>query len=63
METVEGKIIEENDVNRDGSGCSSCKQKGIKKGQIGSIILGVYIMSSAVYGTIVLINKFITLFK
>lgn len=63
METVEGKIIEENDVNRDGGGCSSCKQKGIKKGQIGSIILGVYIMSSAVYGTIVLINKFITLFK
>lgn len=63
METVEGKIIEENEVNRDGGGCSSCKQKGIKKGQIGSVILGLYIMGSAVYGTIMLIDKFITLFK
>jgi hypothetical protein len=63
METVEGKIIEENEVNRDGGGCSSCKQKGIKKGQIGSVILGLYIMGSAVYGTIVIIGKLITLFK
>jgi hypothetical protein len=63
METVEGKIIEENEVNRNGGGCSSCKQKGIKKGQIGSVILGIYIMSSAVYGTIVLISKLLTIIK
>jgi len=63
METVEGKIIEENEVNRDGGGCSSCKQKGIKKGQIGSIVLGFYIIGAAVYGTIVIINNLINLFK
>jgi hypothetical protein len=63
METVEGKIIEENEVNRDGGGCSSCKQKGIKKGQIGSVILGLYIMGSAVYGTIVMIENLLSLFK
>jgi hypothetical protein len=63
METIEGKIIEENEVNRDGGGCSSCKQKGIKKGQIGSIVLGFYIIGAAVYGTIVIINNLINLFK
>ena len=63
METVEGKIIGENEVNRDGGGCSSCKQKGIKKGQIGSIVLGFYIIGAAVYGTIVIINNLINLFK
>jgi len=63
MGTVEGKIIEENEVNRGGGGCSSCKQKGIKKGQIGSIILGLYIIGAAVYGTVVLIEKLINLIK
>jgi len=63
METVEGKIIEENEVNRDGGGCSSCKQKGIKKGQIGSIVLGFYIIGAAVYGTIVIINNLLSFFN
>ena len=63
METVEGKIIEKNEVNRDGGGCSSCKQKGIKKGQIGSIVLGFYIIGAAVYGTIVMIKNLTSLFN
>jgi hypothetical protein len=63
METVEGTIIEENEVNRPSGGCTSCKQKGIKKGQIGSIILGLYIMGAAVYGTIIIVNNIINLFK
>jgi hypothetical protein len=63
METVEGKIIEENEVNRDGGGCSSCKQKGIKKGQITSIILGFYIIGAAIYGTIVMIKNLTSLFN
>lgn len=63
METVEGKIIEENEVNRDGGGCSSCKQKGIKKGQIMSIILGFYIIGAAIYGTIVMIKNLTSLFN
>jgi hypothetical protein len=63
METIEGKIIEENEVNRDGGGCSSCKQKGIKKGQIGSIVLGFYIIGAAVYGTIVIINNLLSFFN
>lgn len=63
METVEGTIINENEVNRPSGGCNSCKQKGIKKGQVGSVILGLYIMGAAVYGTIVLIEKLINLVK
>jgi hypothetical protein len=62
MEVVEGQLIDKNEVNNPG-GCSSCKQKGIKKGQIGSLILGAYIMGSAIYGTITLINKIINYFN
>ena len=63
METIEGEIISENEVNRPSGGCNSCKQKGIKKNQIGSIILGLYIMGAAVYGTIVMIKNLISLFN
>lgn len=56
MEVVEGQIIEENQINSSGE-CKKCKQKGVSKKQIGLIIVGFYIMFSAIYGTITLLNK------
>jgi len=56
MESVEGTIINENDIN---SGeCKKCKQKtGSSMKQIGIIVLGFYILFSSIYGTIVLFDK------
>jgi hypothetical protein len=45
------------------TGCKKCKQKGPGLIQIGSIILGVYILSTAIYGTIVLVKDIISWFK
>ena len=44
-------------------GCKTCKQKGPSPFQYGAIILGFYILSSAVYGTITLIENLINYFK
>ena len=39
--------------------CKTCKQKGPSKFQIGSIILGFYLLSSSIYGTVVIIRNII----
>ena len=44
-------------------GCKTCKQKGPSNVQYGIIILGFYILSTAVYGTITLIENLINYFK
>lgn len=43
--------------------CKSCKQKGISKGQIGTIILGFYVLFSSVYGTFEIVKYLMSLFK
>jgi hypothetical protein len=55
MESVEGQIIEENEINS--QGCKKCRQRGVSKKQISIIIIGFYLLFSSVYGTIVLLNK------
>ncbi len=45
------------------TGCKTCKQKGPGPIQIGSIILGFYILFTSVYGTIVLVKDIISWFK
>jgi hypothetical protein len=55
MESVEGQIIEEGEINT--QGCKKCKQRGVSKKQIGIIVLGFYILFSSIYGTIVLFDK------
>lgn len=73
METVEGQIIEEGDINNLGiyeltnnipeKECKSCKQKGIKLGQLSMIITSFYILFAAIYGTIKLVQEVIHLFN
>lgn len=62
MESVEGTIINENDINS--GGCKKCQQrKGPSKKQIGGIVIGTYVLFASIYGTIVIINKIINLFN
>jgi len=62
MESVEGTIINENDINS--GGCKKCQQrKGPSKKQIGGIVVGTYVLFASIYGTIVIINKIIDLFN
>lgn len=58
METVEGQIIEEQPKE----GCKTCNQKPTSKRQYATIALGFYLLSSAIYGTIVMIKNLISLF-
>ena len=44
-------------------GCKTCKQKGPSNVQYGIIILGFYILSTAIYGTIEIIKNIIEFFK
>jgi hypothetical protein len=45
-------------------GCKKCTQKkGIPAKQIISIVGGFYILFASIYGTIVLVNKLIELFR
>ena len=45
-------------------GCKKCNQKkGIPANQIISIVGGFYSLFASVYGTIVLVNKLIELFR
>jgi hypothetical protein len=60
MESVEGTIINENDINS--GGCKKCKQKGVSKKQIGMIVLGFYVLFSSIYGTVQIISKIKDLF-
>jgi len=50
----------ENTLQKD---CKKCKQKGPGVIQIGSIILGFYIVISSVYGTMTFIKDIIEYFK
>ena len=43
--------------------CNTCKQKGPGKFQIGTIILGFYILFSAGYGTVQIVKEIINFFK
>lgn len=53
-------IIMENTPQKD---CKKCKQKGPGVIQIGTIILGFYIIISSVYGTMTFIKDIIEYFK
>jgi len=44
------------------TGCKTCKEKGPSKFQVGVIILGFYILSSAIYGTYTFIKNIIEFF-
>jgi hypothetical protein len=43
--------------------CKSCKQKGPGNFQIGTIILGLYILLSSGYGTVQIIKEIINFVK
>ena len=43
--------------------CKKCKQKGPGVIQIGTIILGFYLIISSVYGTIIFVENVISYFK
>ena len=45
------------------SGCKTCKQKGPSTFQIGTIILGFYLLASAIYGTITFVKDIISWVK
>jgi hypothetical protein len=64
MKTVEGQIIEEKDIiNEPKKECKTCKQSGLTNFQKGSVILGLYILISAIYGTVEFIKDIISYFK
>jgi hypothetical protein len=44
-------------------GCQTCKQKGPGPVQIGSIVLGFYILSTSIYGTIKLVEIVMNFFS
>ena len=43
-------------------GCKTCKEKGPGKFQIGVIVLGLYIVVSAIYGTYTFVKNIIDYF-
>jgi hypothetical protein len=43
-------------------GCQSCKQKGPGPVQIGSIIIGGYILFSSIYGTVEIVKSIMNYF-
>jgi hypothetical protein len=45
------------------STCKSCKQKGPGPIQIGSIVLGTYVLATSIYGTVKLVQTIISLFN
>jgi hypothetical protein len=45
------------------SECKTCKQKGPGTFQIGSIILGFYVLGTSIYGTIELFKHIVSWFK
>lgn len=71
MKTVGGQIIEEKDITnvaqktpeQPKKECKTCKQSGLTKFQKGSVILGLYILISAIYGTVEFIKDIILYFK
>lgn len=49
--------------NNQNVGCKKCKQKGPGAFQIGSIILGFYVIAISIYGTIELVKNIISWIK
>jgi hypothetical protein len=49
--------------NSQTSGCKKCKQKGPGAIQIGSIILGFYVIFSSIYGTIEIVKSIVSWVK
>jgi hypothetical protein len=45
------------------STCKTCKQKGPGPVQIGSIVLGTYILATSIYGTVKIVQSIISLFN
>jgi hypothetical protein len=45
------------------SECKKCNQKPVSKSQYATIVIGVYLLGAAIYGTITLINDLIFYFK
>jgi hypothetical protein len=64
METIEGQIIEEKDINavdvesirQTKKGCKSCK-KGLSKGNWAMVALSMYMLFASLYGTVKLIKE------
>jgi hypothetical protein len=46
--------------NNQTSGCQKCRQKGPGAIQIGSIILGFYVLFSSIYGTIEIVKSIVS---
>jgi hypothetical protein len=44
-------------------GCKTCKEKGPGKFQVGVIVIGFYMLSTSIYGTIVLVKNIINFFN
>jgi hypothetical protein len=69
METIEGQIIEERDINavdvnateQPKKGCKTCK-KGLSKGNWGMLVFSMYILFSSIYGSIKLFKEISTYF-
>jgi len=45
------------------SECKKCNQKPVSKTQIGTIIVGFYLLGAAGYGTLKIVENIIHLFK
>jgi hypothetical protein len=43
-------------------GCKTCNQKPTSRRQYATIVLGLYLLSAAIYGTVVIIKNIISLF-
>jgi len=43
-------------------GCKTCKQKGPGPVQVGSIILGSYLLFASIYGTITIVKEIMNYF-
>ena len=55
METVEGPISQEQPKE----GCKRCNQKSTSRSQYITIFVGFYLLSAAIYGTVVIIKNII----
>jgi hypothetical protein len=69
METIEGQIIEERDINavdvksteQPKKSCKSCK-KGLSKGNWVMVAISMYMLFSSIYGSIKLFKEITTYF-
>ena len=69
-ESIETQIIEEKDIidvspeqQHEQEECTTCKQKGLTKGQWIMLSSSFYILFSSIYGTIKIIKELINYFQ